>query len=437
MEGYLTMSAKERRRLLVFDRLREGQLSLSAAARRLRISCRQCGRSYKRYRAEGAKGLVHRSRGRPSNRSKPDEFRSKVVMLYEEKYDGFGPTYAAEKLDEQEGLAVDHETLRRWLLHAGLWKKSRKRRKHRSRRERRAHFGELVQLDGSHHRWFGSEYPSSCLMNMVDDATGTTLSMMAHEETTEAAMRTLRLWIERYGVPRALYTDRKNVFVTDREATIDEQLLDMEPITAFGKACDKLGIEIIAANSPQAKGRVERSHGVYQDRFVKDLKLEGIRTIEGANRLLLGGFADKLNAKFAKEPKEKKDYHRPLKRSMVLDEILSFEETRAVMNDWTIRYNRSLYQILKDNRSLPRPRERVTVRTLLDGDMQLLYRNRKLKFEPVTSPECPAVEGTKLTNKRRVTPSSRPGNGRKMARVPSKTHPWRLNYKLMWGSGKR
>jgi len=228
-------------------------LSLSDAARRLKISYRQCLRSYRTYREDGAKGLIHRSRGRPSNRAKPEEFRREAIKRYDEKYEDFGPTFVAEKLAE-EGLVLDHETLRRWLLAEDKWKKKRKHRKHRSRRERKAYFGELVQLDGSHHCWFGPEHPGSCLMNMVDDATGTTLSSMADEETTEAAMGTLWLWIERYGVPSALYTDKKNVFVTDREPTIEEQLAGMEPrrCVAFGKACEKLEIEIITANSPRA-----------------------------------------------------------------------------------------------------------------------------------------------------------------------------------------
>ena len=184
------MSSKEWKRLLVFERLKEGQLTPGAAAGQLGISLRQCRRSYVRYLEKGAKGLVHSSRGRPSNRAKPEEFRSEVLRRYEEKYDGAGPTYSAEKLDEQDGLVLDHETLRRWLLHAGLWKKSRRRRKHRTWRERRAHFGELVQLDGSHHNWFGGGRPRTCLVNMVDDATGTTLAMMAEEETTKAVMET-------------------------------------------------------------------------------------------------------------------------------------------------------------------------------------------------------------------------------------------------------
>lgn len=421
--------------MVFFDRLSEGQMSLSKAAERLDISYRQCARSYKRYLAEGAKGLVHLSRGRPSNRAKPDKFRLAVVKRYEERYDGFGPTLAAEKL-AGEGLVLDHETLRRWLLAENKWKKKRKRKKHRSWRERRAHFGELVQFDGSHHKWFGPGYPRSCLMNMVDDATGTTLSIMANEETTEAAMRTLWLWIERYGVPKALYTDKKNVYVTDREPTFEEQLNDIEPMTAFGKALNKLEVEIITANSPQAKGRVERNHGVYQDRFLKELKLEGIKTIDGANELLTGGFADDLNTKFAKKAKEEQDYHQRVPKTLRLHEVFSFEETRVVMNDWTIRYKNRLLQILKDNRLLPRPKERVIVRTLLDGQIELVHEGKKLKHEPITASRRPVVEGTKHRGAESMSSPSKTGTDGRRKTIPSKTHPWRRNYKLMWGRQK-
>ena len=210
---------------------------------------------------------------------------------------------------------------------------------------------------------------------------------------------------------------------------IEEQLADVEPMTAFGKACDKLGIEIITANSPQAKGRVERSHGVYQDRFVKELKLKGITTIEGANELLKGGFVDKLNTKFAKKAKEEQDYHQRVSKGLKLNEVFSFEQTRVVTNDWTIRYQNRIYQVLKDNRLLPRPRAKVVVRTLLDGQIQLLYRDKKLKFEPITSSGMPVVEGTKHKGAKSVSSSRK--------RAPSKTHPWRRNYKLMWTSTGR
>ena len=240
MEGHLLMSQEELERKRVMERVLEGSVTLEKASKSLRVSYRQAVRICKRFRSEGAKGLVHRSRGKPSNRRHSEGLKRKVLKRYAERYQAFdlGPTLLAEKLAE-EGLVVDHETLRRWLMAAGYWTKRRKRAEHRSRRERKQHFGELVQMDGSHHAWFGPDRSKACLMEMVDDATGTTLALMAEEETTEAAMRLLWEWVERFGVPQALYTDKKSVFVADREPTLEEQLAGETPLTTFGKACKK------------------------------------------------------------------------------------------------------------------------------------------------------------------------------------------------------
>jgi len=296
-----------------------------------------------------------------------------------------------EKLAE-DGYPVTREALRLWLLEEGLWQPKRKRARHRQRRDRKEHFGELVQMDGSHHRWFGEEGPQSCLMNMVDDATGTTLSLMGEQETTELAMKTLWQWCKRYGIPKALYTDRKNVFVTDREPTLEEQLAGQEALTEFGKACRKLGIQIITANSPQAKGRVERNHGVYQDRFVKELRLKGSTTIAEANKLLRNGFVKALNRKFAKPAQSGADFHRPLDAGCDLREIFCFEKTATVTNDWTVRCENQFYQILKKNNPLPRPRQKLTVRRLLNGKTQLVYRGNKLAFKKIQPPAPRAEE---------------------------------------------
>jgi transposase len=379
MKGHLLMSHKERQRKSALELVKAGGITLMEASRRMCLSYRQTLRVYKRFLADGDAGLVHRRRGRPSNRACTKSFRDAVVHRYRECYQvhGFGPTLAAEKMAE-EGLHVDHETLRRWLLAGGDWQKCRKHREHRTRRERRAHFGELVQMDGSHHDWFGAEHGKSCLMNMVDDATGKTMGLLAPQETTEAAMTLLRLWIERYGVPVALYTDRKNVYITEREPTVEEQLAGDKPLTAFGKACHKLGIEIIAAHSPQAKGRVERSNGTYQDRLVKELALGGVTTLEEANQVLANGFTDGLNSRFAIAPSEELDYHRPLHKAVDLDDVFCYEVHRVVQNDWTVSHESRRYQVLKANTPLPKPKDRVLVRTHLDGAVQLLYREELL-----------------------------------------------------------
>ena len=385
MEGHLLMSVKELERKRLLEQVEDGRLTLGHAAQVMGVSYRQAKRINVQFKKHGAKGLIHGNRGRRSNRRYPDAFRAKVFKRYRERYQvhDLGPTLLAEKLSE-EGLRVDHETLRRWLMAEGLWKKRRKRAAHRSRRPPKEHFGELVQMDGSHHAWFGADRPRACLMQMVDDATKTTMALMAEEETTEAAMRLTQLWIERYGVPQALYTDKKTVFVTDREPTLDEQLAGEEPLTQFGKACKKLGIEILRANSPQAKGRVERKHGVLQDRFVKELALAGITTIETANRMLQNGFMHKLNEKFIEAPLNLQDFHRPVPASVELSEVFCFEEQRVLANDWTIRFQNRYYQVLPDNKPLPKPKDKILVRTRLNGEIVLLFKGRLLAWETFT-----------------------------------------------------
>jgi transposase len=211
------MSTRELRRAEFLGRVKGQTLRLVDAAKMLELSYRQAKRLWQRYREEGAKGLQHRSAGRSSNRAKPEKFRGKVLQLIREKYSGteqerFGPTLAAEHLADENGLEVGEETLRRWMLAEGLWSRVRRRKAHRKRRERRQHFGDLVQLDGSFHAWFEERGPRGCLMNMVDDATAPTCCRMGEQETIWAAVAVLRSWIEKYGVPRALYTDWKNVY---------------------------------------------------------------------------------------------------------------------------------------------------------------------------------------------------------------------------------
>lgn len=415
------MSRKERERLVVLSRVREGRMKLVEASRVVGLSYRQTERVYRRYVREGDEGLVHRSRGRRSNRCKPEGLRQKVLAAYKEHYWDFGPTLASEKLMEREGYQVDHETLRRWLLATGLWKRRRKRSPYRQQRERKAHFGELVQLDGSHHAWFEDRGEKACLMNMVDDATGTTLAIMSDEETTVAAMRMLWAWVEKYGIPKALYTDKKNVYLTQREPTLEEQLGGELPLTQFGRACQKLGIEIIAASSPQAKGRVERNNGVYQDRYVKDLRLEGLDNEEEANAFL-PGFAERLNRKFAIPPRSVADYHRPVPEGMDLRGVFCLEERRTVNNAWVVRYKNRFFQILRQS-NLPPAKGKVQVQEHLDGSYHMVYRDREVLFQEID----------RLPEKREKI-SERPRDTAPKRHVPSMDHPWR---RMSFGSFKR
>ncbi len=414
MGGHLLMSEGERLRKVILEGVREGRVTLTTAALRLGVSYRQLRRIWKRFRVEGDSGLIHRGRGRPSNRSKPISLRQRAIQRYRERYEGFGPTLACEKL-AQEGVVLDHETLRRWLIREEMWASPKPGVRHRARRERKTRFGEMLQLDGSQHRWFGRHEPLACLMNMVDDATGTTLSLMTENESMEGAMRLLWRWIERYGVPAALYTDRHTIYKSPRQPTLEEDLAGEKPLSAFGKACRKLGIGIITAHSPQAKGRVERKHGVFQDRFRKELGLQAVRTIEEANALLQNGFVEDLNHRFAVPPADSADAHRPLAKGENLAAILCRETSRTVNNDFTLRYENRWYQITRDNRSLPKPRFRVTVRTLLDGTVELWLKGRRLACENIPAPQQGSTAKAILPKPRPVPTPPKPGPN----------HPWR------------
>ena len=410
--GDLLMSEKERRRLVIMERVSARELKLIDAAKMLGISYRQAKRIRSRHKHEGDGGLVHQSRGKKSNRGYPQGVRDEVLRLYQEMYSGFGPTLFAEHLQESSGLEIDHETLRRWLLEKGFREKTRRMPKHRRWRERKQHFGEMVQMDGSFHEWFSGSGVKHCLMVMVDDATGHTMAMLTEEETTEAAMRLLRAWIEKHGVPCALYTDRKNVYIAEREPTQEEQLSGEEPLSVFGKACKKLGIRIIPAYSPQAKGRVERKNGLFQDRLVKHLALKRIATVEAANKEP-PSFNEKLNQKFCVTPASLENYHSALPDGLSLDEVLCWEESRTLNNDWTVRYENRWFQLTAQS-SLPPARNKVVIRKRLDKSIQIIYRGNNVRFEELAT--------------RSATVAQEIIKPRKQCK-PAPDHPWRGKFR--------
>ena len=414
--GAIGMSRKERDRLEVLGWKERSGISLKEAAEAMGVSYRQSKRIWRRYKAHKGAGLVHLGRGRKANRGYSLEVKERVLRAYGDRYRGFGPTLASEKLQEEDGIRLDHETLRRWLIERGVWERRRKPRRHRQRRERKPCFGDLIQMDGSHHEWFEGRGPKSCLQSMVDDATGITMALMADEETTEAALELLKEWILRYGVPRALYTDRKNVYIVDRARRVEEIAAGREPLSAFGKVCRKLGIRIIAARSPQAKGRVERKHGVYQDRWVKELRLKGVDDLEGANRIL-GDFTGRLNERFSKDPSSEVDHHRPVDPEASLDDIFCWEETRVLRNDWTVRYENRLYQVIRQS-PLPPAKQRITILKRMDGSLWMEYRGQGIQFTEITEEtiEAPVQEDAPVTKEKWRPPHD---------------HPWRISFRKM------
>ena len=410
------MSVKELTRVGVLARVKAGTLTVKSAAVLLHVGYRQAKRLARRYRAHGAKGLRHGSVGRRSNHGRPDTERERILALIRQKYSGpiglrFGPTLAAEHLASEDGLQVHHDTLRRWMLVAGLWSRARKHAPHRSRRARKAHFGELVQLDGSFHLWYETRAPQGCLMTLVDDATSHTLGRLGDQETIWAAVRVLRCWIETSGVPHALYTDWKNVYV--RPPNAEEQATGAVPRTQFGRMCAALDIRIIAASSPQAKGRVERNHGTHQDRLVKKLRRLKIATAADANAFLETTYLPEHNARFTQAPRSRDDFHRRAPGRAILDRIFQLEETRVLSNDWVVQYDTRYFQVVRQSRVAP-ARGTVLVRENEAGAIEIHYRGRRLQWTELAARPAKATPA-------RLPPAP--------AWRPSVDHPWRRDTK--------
>ncbi len=377
----IPMSQKERDVLKIMHGVLAGERTQAEAARLLRISVRQVRRLQRKLQAGGDQALVHGLRGRPSNHRLDPAFRRAVLKAYRRHYADFGPTFASEKLAEQD-LVVCPQTLRRWLMEEGLWQRRRRRDPHRRRRLRRACFGELVQMDASEHDWLEGRGENMVLITMIDDATGHVLARFYPAGTTEAHLDLLGRWIRRYGRPLALYTDRHSIFEPQDKG---HALADAE--TQFGRALRELDIELIRAHSPQAKGRVERSFGTAQDRWVKELRLAGARTLDEANAVL-ERLLPEHNRRFAKPARQPRDAHRPLGRGHNLAAILSIQEQRVVANDYTIRFRNRFYQLLKP--VYPGERGgRVVIELRLDGSMAIRFRGHYLKYQEVASARAP------------------------------------------------
>lgn len=403
------MSAKERKRLVVLAQVKSRKMTLAQAGRVMAVSYRQAKRIWARFLKKGDAGLVHRSRGKAGARAKPAAFRRRVLARVAERFPDFGPTLACEHLFK-EGLRVDHETLRRWLIQSGRWQPGRPRRKHRAWRQRRECFGQMVQLDGSHHDWFEGRRAWAVLMVAVDDATGMTSGEFFEAETTHASFDTLEGWIDAHGVPGSLYVDKDSIYRCERAASVAEQIAGEEPRTQFGRAMDQLGVEIILAHSPQAKGRVERRNGILQDRLVKALRLERIKDLARANEFLRERFWPEFNRKFQVQARNPADAHTPAPSN--LDEILSWQEERVVSQDWCVQWKGQSYQIAREEEWLGLPKRKVMLRRRRNGQIEAFFKGRKLKIKLL-------AEGAP----RRVVEARKIGRSR-LTKVGLR-HPWR------------
>jgi len=401
----IPMSQRERDRLRVLHSVLQGQRTQAEAARLLRLTPRQVRRLVQRLQQGGDAALVHGLRGRPSNHRKDAKLRRQVLRLYQKEFHDFGPTFAAEKLAER-GLEISADTLRRWLLAEGLWQRQRRRDQHRSRRPRRSCFGELVQMDTSIHDWTQGRGEYMVLMHRIDDATSRLLARFYDADTVLNPMDLLLRWLQAFGRPLALYTDRHRIF----EVQDKGQALSDAP-RQFGRALRELDIELIRARSPQAKGRVERSFGTAQDRVVKEMRLAKVKTIGQANALLDGGLLAKHNRLFAVPPRDSGDAHRAVGTAFNVAAILTVQERRTVSNDYTVRFENRHYPL--DKPIYPGERGgKVVIEVRLDGSMAIRLGVHYLKHHEIAS-RSDALGGSAPQTPRSLAPGGPTPEGQK------------------------
>lgn len=405
-EDRVIMSVKELRRLPVIQQALEKKLTQKQAGELLGLTVRQVRRLIQRVRHEGERGVAHRGRGKPSNRRIPAKVKAKGLKLYETRYGDFGPTLAAEKLAERHGITISDETLRGWLLENGVDHFRRRKRPHRAWRERRAHVGELIQLDGSHHDWFEGRGPRCVLMAYIDDASSRVFARFDEYEGTIPAMDSFQGYIRQHGIPLAVYADKHTTYRSPAEPTIEEQLAGAAPQSQFGRALEELGVELIAAHSPQAKGRVERLFKTFQDRVLKELRLAEVSTLDTANAFLKS-YLPIYNRRFAVPPAQAADLHRPRLARSELDRILCIKTKRVLRRDWTVAHNGHLYQVQTNVRAT-----QVVIEERVDGTLHITHQGHGLAYALIAArPGRPAVPQTKSRRHRPVTPGP--------------THPWR------------
>lgn len=404
-EDIIMLSQKDLKRLHVIEKVREGTIKQVSASKLLSLSTRQIRRILSRISKEGLRGIVHRSRGKPSNRRYCDAVKSRSIVLYRQRYRGFGPTLAAEKLFEEDGIRITDETLRKWLIASGDWKKARKRSVHRQWRERKQHCGAMVQMDGSHHDWFEGRGPRCVLMGYIDDATNRAYGRFYGYEGTMPAMDSFRRYVGKYGIPLSVYLDKHGAYKSNGKPTLEEELKGIGPLSEFERALSELAVEVIHANSPQAKGRIERLFCTLQDRLVKEMRLRNITSIEEANTFL-DQYWPVYNRRFAVSPVRKEDLHRNIPKGLNLNDIFCVKTKRTLRNDFTVTHNRKLYQIQSHIRA-----SAVVVLDRLDGSMVITHKDRPVQFTEIASRPVKEKEQPLQTYRKIIH--------------PTKHHPWK------------
>ena len=369
------MSKRELNRLDVLARLDGDKLSVAVAAGLMNITARQTYRLLGRYRDGGASAIADQRRGRPSNNRLSDTVRDHAIALVREFYPDFGPTLAAEKLTERHDLRVSRETLRNWMRRAGIWVSRAERKRIQQPRYRREHIGELVQIDGSEHRWFEDRAAPCTLLVFVDDATSQLMELrFVASESTFAYFEALKAYLHHHGKPVAFYSDKHSIFRVS-----NEHAASGNGMTQFGRALSELNIEILCANTSQAKGRVERAHHTLQDRLVKELRLAGISTVDAANAFL-PGFIAHYNARFAKPPARDQDFHRVVDPQQDLDRILCWREQRQVSHQLVINYSRMKLMLKPEGIAVRLRGKMVEINDFPDGRLEVRWKGISLPY---------------------------------------------------------
>jgi len=408
------MSRKEIKRYQVIRKVIDKQIKQKEAAEYFGLSTRQVRRIIGRIKIEGEAGIVHKLRGKEGNRKVDASFKQKVLEIYRKNYWDFGPLLSSEKLLERDGIQVNDETLRLWLVKEGLWQLKKQRKpKDRTRRERREHIGQMVQMDGSHHDWLEGRGPKIVLMGYIDDATNRFYGRFYDYEGTMPAMGSLKGYIKHYGLPASIYLDKHSTYKNNRKQQryTDWPFKDEEELTQFARACKGLGIELIFADSPQAKGRVERVFRTLQNRLVRELRLAGISTLEDAN-YMLKSYLSVFNKKFEVVARGSGDFHRQVDERIDIDEILSIQTERFLRNDRTILHHKQWYQVLNKIRA-----RRVTVYEYLNGQITLKYGKDRLQYKAIEGPAKPKIP---VVNRFKARRSGDPAKG----------NSWRNGFKL-------
>jgi transposase len=424
-EGTVALGPRQQQRAVVLNRVLEGLLTIAQAAEVLGLSERQVQRLKAAYRSDGPRALVHGNRGRRPWQAVPDELARRVVELARGTYAGLNQQHLTEKLAEVERIALSRPTVRRILRAAGLASpRTRRAPAHRSRRERMAQEGMLLQADGSRHRWLGPDGPYLTLIGAVDDATGTVPgALFRAQEDAHGYLALLEQVVAGYGIPLALYVDRHGIFTKSARdpLTLEEQLAGRRLPTQVGRALEELGIRPIYALSPQAKGRVERLWGTFQDRLVSELRLAGATTLEEANRVL-GAWLPTFNARFSVPPAQPGSAYRPLPAGFALERVLCFKYPRVVRPDNTVHFAGRQLQLTPSPERASYARLTVEVHERLDGSLAVVAAGLALAATPAP-PDAPTLRARKLARPGAPPPISREELRR--SRPPAAVHPWR------------